>query len=65
MAGCGVHGPGALLERDVVTQHGPRVAVVQGVAEPQPFEFGALEPRDGLASAAYGVSDTAAPGQSQ
>ena len=36
MAGRGVHGPGALLERHVIAQHAERVAVVQAVRETQP-----------------------------
>ena len=46
MAGRGVHGAGALLERDVVGQHGQRRPVVQRVRELQPVEFGAGDRRN-------------------
>ena len=38
MAGRGMHGAGALLERDVVGEHGERRPVVQRVRELQAFE---------------------------
>ncbi len=46
VAGSGVHGPGARVERHVAGQHADRIAVVQRVPESDAFELRALHARD-------------------
>ena len=46
MAGCGVHGTGAGIERHVVTKHGHGVTLIQGMAEADALKLGSLEARE-------------------